>query len=80
MENELSFLKNNVLLDDRTHFTVGRRYLDAKRIGYRFIVVINEKSSNDVPLFEFNDTKIKYRDYFTENQLVDYVKQNISII
>ncbi|CAH1975649.1 unnamed protein product [Acanthoscelides obtectus] len=76
LEDSIPQLKDNVLLDDRLSLTIGRRYLDAKRTGYRYIVVINEKSSGEKPTFEMNDTKETDRLYLSQEELIEYVKQN----
>lgn len=76
LEHQIPHLKNNIAIDDRTSFTIGRRYLNAKRVGYRYIIVINQKSFENVPLFEFNDTHKMYKEYLTEAQLSDYIRKN----
>lgn len=76
LEKQIHSLKDNTLIDDRTSFTIGRRYLDAKRVGYRYIIVINEKSFESDPLYEFTDTNENYRDNLTENQIIHYIREN----
>lgn len=76
MEKEVDFLKNNVIIDDRTTFTIGRRLLDARRVGYRYIIVINDKSLENSPLYEFNDTMKNCKIFLTENQIIQYIKEN----
>ncbi|XP_057665485.1 probable proline--tRNA ligase, mitochondrial isoform X2 [Diorhabda carinulata] len=77
LENMIPCLKNNVLLDDRTSLTIGRRFVDAKRVGYQFIIVINKKTAQEVPLYELNDIKNNSQMYLTEEALIDYIKKNI---
>ncbi|KAF7280653.1 hypothetical protein GWI33_005620 [Rhynchophorus ferrugineus] len=55
LETSLPFLKDNVLVDDRTSLTIGRRFLDARRTGYRFIIILNKKCMESPPLYELND-------------------------
>ncbi|KAJ8984706.1 hypothetical protein NQ317_004967 [Molorchus minor] len=76
LEGQIEGLKDNVLLDDRLSLTLGRRFLDAKRVGYRYIVVINKRAADVVPLFEFNDIKTNTRLYLSENELLTYIKDN----
>ncbi|VEN39508.1 unnamed protein product [Callosobruchus maculatus] len=76
LEDSVPSLRDNIVLDDRLSLTIGRRYLDAKRTGYRYIIVINEKSSGDKPLYELNDTKETDRLYLSQEELVDYIRQN----
>lgn len=35
-------LRGEVVIDDRTKFTVGRRIYEAERIGYPYIIVIGK--------------------------------------
>lgn len=64
------------MIDDRTTLTIGRRLLDAKRVGYRYIIIINEKSFQTIPLYEFHDTKKKNTLYLTNDQIIIYIKEN----
>lgn len=76
LQEEIKDLKNNIVVDDRTTLTIGRRELEAKRIGYRYIIVINEKSSEHIPLFEFNDTKGDCKHFLNKDQIISYIKKN----
>lgn len=69
-------LENDVLLDDRTSLTIGRRFLDARKMGYRFIVVIGRKAVEETALFEITDVKLNSQLYLNETALVNYIKQN----
>ncbi|XP_072393861.1 probable proline--tRNA ligase, mitochondrial [Diabrotica undecimpunctata] len=79
LEQRIPSLKDNVLLDDRTSLTIGRRHLDAKRIGYRFIVVIGKKSTDNPPLFELNDIENDTQLFLTEDALIEYIEKNIRL-
>jgi hypothetical protein len=48
---------NDLLVDDRTHLTVGKRLLDATKLGIPYVVVIGRRCSNavDEPLIELHD-------------------------
>ncbi|KAG5873365.1 hypothetical protein JTB14_022968 [Gonioctena quinquepunctata] len=76
LEEIIPDFKGNVLLDDRSSLTIGRRFIDAKRVGYHYIIVINNKAADTPPLYELNDTKMNVQLYLKENELVDYIKQN----
>ncbi|XP_060526889.1 probable proline--tRNA ligase, mitochondrial [Cylas formicarius] len=78
LEREVPELKQNVLLDDRTNLTVGRRFLDARRVGYRFVIVLNKLSSEDPPQFEMNDLARNSQMVLQENQIIKYIKENIN--
>ncbi|CAG9862167.1 unnamed protein product [Phyllotreta striolata] len=77
LEERIPDLRDNILLDDRTGLTIGRRLLEAKRVGYPFIVVINKRTSEDSSLVELFHTKTKQTMYLTYEALLDYIKQNV---
>lgn len=70
-------LNNDIIIDDRTTLTIGRRYLEARRMGYPFIVVIGKKAAEEAVLFEVNDVKRNSQMYLNEVAVVNYIKQNI---
>lgn len=76
LETQIPLLKDNVLLDDRLSLTIGRRHLDARRVGYRYVIVINKKASENIPLFELNDNKTGVQVYLDENELCKYIGEN----
>ncbi|KAJ8920512.1 hypothetical protein NQ315_005381 [Exocentrus adspersus] len=76
LESAIPHLTDNVLVDDRLSLTIGRRHLDARRVGYRYVIVINKKASESVPLFELNDIKTNGQLYLSENELISFIKDN----
>lgn len=73
---EIPNFENNVLIDDRTSYTIGRRFLDGKRVGYRYVIVIGKKSTEATSLFELNDLKQEKQMYLSTNELLTYLKEN----
>lgn len=45
-------LRNEVVLDDRTQMTIGKRLKDASRLGYPYVVVVGQKAAEYPPRFE----------------------------
>ncbi|XP_023021392.2 prolyl-tRNA synthetase 2-like protein, mitochondrial [Leptinotarsa decemlineata] len=76
LEEVIPSLRGNVLLDDRTSLTIGRRFLDAKRTGYHHIVIINKKTTETPSFYELNDTAMNRQLILSEEELIDYIKQN----
>ncbi|KAJ8945695.1 hypothetical protein NQ318_012414 [Aromia moschata] len=74
LEAQIPSLKDNVLLDDRVSLTIGRRQVDARRVGYRYMIVINQKAAEHPPLFELYDAKENIRVYLSQNELFRYIK------
>lgn len=56
LENRLSgiFPEKEILVDDRNSMTIGKRLMDAKRMGYPIVIVVGAKSAEDVPTVELH--------------------------
>lgn len=76
--DQVFILKGNILVDDRTQLTIGRRMLDAKRMGYPYIIIVGSKVAEQVPLLEVNDLKNNSRLFLSQAQLLDYFKELFS--
>lgn len=68
-------LKNNVLFDDRNEMTIGRRNLEARRMGYPYIIVLGKKATNDPPLYELNITQNNTQLFLSENELLKFMSK-----
>lgn len=77
LETSLPHLKDNVLIDDRTSLTIGRRALDARRTGYRFIIVLNKKCMESPPLYELNDLARDQQLLLNEYSIVKYISDHL---
>lgn len=76
LESYLPNLKNSVVLDDRTNLTIGRRLLDCKRTGIRYIIVLNKQACQSPPLFELNDIVGGQQHYLDACGIANYIKEN----
>ncbi|XP_032757002.1 probable proline--tRNA ligase, mitochondrial isoform X1 [Rattus rattus] len=45
-------LRGEVLLDDRTHLTIGNRLKDANKLGYPFVIIASKRALEDPAHFE----------------------------
>lgn len=45
-------LRGEVLLDDRTHLTIGNRLKDANKLGYPFVIIAGKRALEDPAHFE----------------------------
>ncbi|XP_028300673.1 putative proline--tRNA ligase, mitochondrial [Gouania willdenowi] len=45
-------LRGEVVLDDRTQMTIGKRLKDAARLGYPYVIVVGQGALEDSPRFE----------------------------
>lgn len=67
--------KNDVIVDDRTNLSIGRRLREAKRSGYPLIIVIGKKATQDIPRFEVFDL-INNQEYeWTDGSLATRLKE-----
>ncbi|XP_056133676.1 probable proline--tRNA ligase, mitochondrial [Lampris incognitus] len=48
----LPHLRGEVVLDDRTQMTIGKRLKDAQRLGYPYVVVVGQSTLEETPKFE----------------------------
>lgn len=48
----LPHLRGEVVLDDRTQMTIGKRLKDAGRLGYPYVVVVGQGALEEMPKFE----------------------------
>lgn len=63
----------DVIVDDRTNLTIGKRIIEARRSGYPYIVVVGKKSTESSPVFEILDlNKTKQLEFGFEG-IVDYL-------
>ncbi|KAI1892004.1 hypothetical protein AGOR_G00149530 [Albula goreensis] len=45
-------LRGEVVLDDRTQLTIGKRLKDAGCLGYPYVIVVGQSAAEDLPRFE----------------------------
>lgn len=45
-------LRGEIVLDDRTQMTIGKRLKDASRLGYPYVIVVGEAALQNPPTFE----------------------------
>ncbi|XP_069682738.1 probable proline--tRNA ligase, mitochondrial isoform X2 [Periplaneta americana] len=76
--NSIDVFRNNVIIDDRCHMTIGKRLFESRRVGYPFIVVIGRKALQLVPEFEVHDILMAKETTQNEFAVIEYLKQCIS--
>ncbi|KAG5307355.1 SYPM protein, partial [Acromyrmex insinuator] len=74
------FYKRNIdtILDDRTHYTIGKRLVFARLLGYPYIIVIGKAATQSIPLFEIHDVNNSTYHELSLDQMNDYF-DNISV-
>ncbi|KYM96362.1 putative prolyl-tRNA synthetase, mitochondrial [Cyphomyrmex costatus] len=73
------FYKRNIdaILDDRTNYTIGKRLVFARALGYPYIIVIGKAATQSIPLFEIHDVNNSTYRELSLDQMSNYF-DNIS--
>lgn len=69
--NAIPQLQDDVLYDDRTGMTIGRRQLEARRTGYPYVVILGKSATELPPRYEVYVTKTNSTLYLNENELIN---------
>lgn len=75
--NSVDCFRNDLIIDNRCNMTIGKRLLEARRIGYPFIVVIGRKALQPVPEFEVYHIFSNVETSITETAIIEYLKECI---
>lgn len=67
---------SDVIFDDRPTATIGKKLLDAKRVGYPFVIVAGKNSANPIPLLELHDLNSSHEKEMTVAQIFNYLKDH----
>ncbi|GFG39525.1 hypothetical protein Cfor_00955 [Coptotermes formosanus] len=73
--NSVDCFRNDLIIDDRCNMTIGKRLLEARRIGYPFIVVVGRKALQPVPEFEVHHIFSNVETSIAESAIVEYLKE-----
>ncbi|TRY58417.1 hypothetical protein DNTS_002046 [Danionella cerebrum] len=77
--NSMSNMKGEVILDDRTQMTIGKRLKDANILGYPYVVVVGKKALEDQPIFEVVCQQRGETVFLSEEGLVDLLSRAVTI-
>ncbi|XP_036825231.1 probable proline--tRNA ligase, mitochondrial [Oncorhynchus mykiss] len=67
-------LRGEVVLDDRTQMTIGKRLKDASRLGYPYVVVVGQKAAEETPRFEVICQQTGETTFLSRDGLVDLLR------
>lgn len=67
--------RDDIVVDDRTHLTIGKRFLEAKKLGFPFVIVIGKKINENPSLFELYQSNIKKSEHFELSDLINFLKK-----
>ncbi|XP_025416331.1 probable proline--tRNA ligase, mitochondrial isoform X2 [Sipha flava] len=82
-ENNLFTLYNNlteifgedIVVDDRTHMTIGKRFIEAKKLGFPFVIIVGKKVTESPSLYELYKSSTKKSEHFEFGSLIDILKK-----
>lgn len=63
----------DIVIDDRTEQTIGKRLLEAKLTGYPYILVIGKEALSSPPLYELFDLNNEKRYLFPKFSLLQFL-------
>ncbi|XP_045594503.2 probable proline--tRNA ligase, mitochondrial isoform X1 [Procambarus clarkii] len=67
--------EDDVLVDDRNKLSIGRRQVDADKMGYPLVIVVGKKACESIPLFEVIDRESSKTHFLTQKLVIDFLKQ-----
>lgn len=84
-QNNLSVLYNHlteiygddVVVDDRTHMTIGKRFIEAKKLGFPFVIIMGKKITDNPSLYELYESCDKKYNYYELSDLINFLKKNV---
>ncbi|XP_013773246.1 probable proline--tRNA ligase, mitochondrial [Limulus polyphemus] len=69
-------LADNVVIDDRTQLTIGRRILDCASLGFPYLVVVGKQSVEALPKIEIHDVYNDKVHVLTHAETMDFFREN----
>lgn len=67
---------DDIVVDDRTHMTIGKRFIEAKKLGFPFVVVMGKKITENPSLYELYVSNTKKTEHFELSDLINFLKTN----
>ncbi|KAM9761765.1 putative proline--tRNA ligase, mitochondrial isoform 1-T2 [Menidia menidia] len=64
-------LRNEVVLDDRTQMTIGKRLKDASRLGYPYVIIVGQAALEETPKFEVLCQKTGETTFLSKEAVLD---------
>nr|XP_056700518.1 probable proline--tRNA ligase, mitochondrial [Euleptes europaea] len=68
-------LKEEIVLDDRTHLTIGKRLKDANKLGYPYVIIGGKKALDNPSLFEVWNQKTGETLFLTREAIIDLLSK-----
>lgn len=73
-------LHHDIVIDDRTTYTIGKRLMEAKLTGYPYIIVIGKDALKSTPLYELFDLNNEKRYLMPKFSLLQFLLRETEIL
>lgn len=70
-------LRDEIIVDDRTNMTIGKRMMDTKKLGIPYIIVIGSKATGPEPLVEVHNLSDCSTAYMTISEAVNFISSQV---
>lgn len=64
----------DVIVDDRTEMSIGKRFLDVRKFGYPFAIIVGKNSLDSVPTVEVHDVYNRTHVNLAHENVIEYLK------
>lgn len=64
--------RDDVIIDDRRHMTIGRRLNDARRMGFLFVLILGKQAMETVPKIELHNVATKTSSFLTTEEIFQF--------
>ncbi|XP_056388159.1 probable proline--tRNA ligase, mitochondrial [Hyla sarda] len=72
-------MSNEAVLDDRDHLTIGKRVMEARMMGYPYVIVIGKKALESPPMFEVRNHRTGEVQFLSKEGVLSFI-QGVRVI
>ncbi|GIY39403.1 probable proline--tRNA ligase, mitochondrial [Caerostris extrusa] len=70
--NKISWLNSNVIIDDRTNLTIGKRLNEVSALGIPYVVVVSKPALGDIPQLEVIDVYKNQTTFLSHKETLEF--------
>ncbi|XP_035206870.1 probable proline--tRNA ligase, mitochondrial isoform X2 [Stegodyphus dumicola] len=72
--NNINWLSSNVLIDDRTNLTIGKRVQESNSLGIPYVIVVGRSAQEELPRVEVIDMYKNEVSFLTHKETMDFFR------
>ncbi|GIY74288.1 probable proline--tRNA ligase, mitochondrial [Caerostris darwini] len=76
--NKISWLNSNVVIDDRTNLTIGKRLNEVSALGIPYVIVVGKPALNNIPQLEVIDVYKNQTTFLSHKETLEFFR-NINL-